>query len=90
MIKSFFRILGIGTDSAYLNKSEPIYGLSKRSLAKWLSRNPRLKKGYERELVVRLQGDRAARDARSYRHAWALRSWRYLVHATRYLRVPAR
>jgi hypothetical protein len=90
MLKSLFRLFGIDADSTELDKFEPIYGLPKRSLDEWLSRNPKLKKEYERELVVRLQRSRAARDARSHRQEWALRSWRYLVHAARSVRVLAR
>jgi hypothetical protein len=90
MFKSLLGFLGMTADSTELDKFEPIYGLPKRSLDEWLSRNPKLKKEYERELVVRLQRSRVAREARSHRHEWAMRSWRYLVHAARSLQLLAR
>jgi hypothetical protein len=90
MFKSLFGFFRIGADSSELDKFEPIYGLPKRSLDEWLSRNSLLKKEYEIELVARLERSRAARDARSHRHEGAMRSWRYLVHAARSLRLLAR
>jgi hypothetical protein len=90
MFKSWFRFFGIGAHSSELDKFEPIYGLPKRSLDEWLSRNPLLKQEYEIELVARLERCRAARDARSHRHEWAMRSWKYLVNAARSLRLLGR
>lgn len=90
MLNPFYRFFGIDTDSKELDKFEPIYGLPKRSLDEWLSRNPKLKKEYERELAARLLRSRAARDASSHRHDWVVRSWRYLPHAARSLRMLAR
>jgi len=90
MLRSIIRFLGLGTESTESDKFEPIYGLPKRSLDEWLSRNSRLKMDYERELVARLQRSRNARDARSHRRDWAVRSWRYLVRAARSLRLLAR
>jgi hypothetical protein len=90
MLKSLYRFAGIDTDSTELDKFEPIYGLPKRSLDEWLSRNPKLKKEYERELATRLQRSHAAREASSHRREWVVGSWRYLVHAARSLRLLAR
>lgn len=62
MRRSIVRLLGPNTDSTELDKFEPIYGLPKRSLDEWLSRNPQLKKDYERELLARVQRSRAPHD----------------------------
>jgi hypothetical protein len=59
MFQSLFRFIGIDSSSTELDKFEPIYGLSKRSLDDWLARNPKLKDDYERELTARLQRGRA-------------------------------
>lgn len=64
MLRSIIRFLGLGIESTELDGFEPIYGLPKRSLDEWLSRNATLKKGYDLELVARLQRSRAARDTR--------------------------
>jgi hypothetical protein len=60
MLKSMFQFLGFDKgDTKYLDAFEPIYGLPKRSLEKWLSRNPTLKKEYEAKLAARsIRNDR--------------------------------
>lgn len=90
MLKSMYRVFGIGTDPVELNKFEPIYGLTKRSLDEWLSRNPELRKRYESELAARLQRSRPAHTVRTPCNEWVRRSWRYLVLAACALRLPAR
>lgn len=50
MLKSPFRFFGIATDTTDLHAFEPIYGLPRRSLNEWLSRNPILKQEYEAKL----------------------------------------
>ncbi|MCA9212935.1 MAG: hypothetical protein KDB27_07720 [Planctomycetales bacterium] len=56
MIKCLMRFLGTSADAREdreLNKFDPIYGLPKRSLDEWLSRNPSLKRDYEAKLRAR-------------------------------------
>lgn len=56
MIKYLMRFLGLIADDredSELDKFEPIYGLPRRSLDEWLSRNPALKKDYEAKLRAR-------------------------------------
>jgi hypothetical protein len=55
MIKSVLRFFGIIKDERELLQFEPIYGLPRRSLDEWLSRNPGLKKDYEAALLIRSQ-----------------------------------
>jgi hypothetical protein len=62
MLKSLFRFFGIAKESAELDKFDPIYGLPKRSLEEWLSRNPTLAKEYKAKLTARS----LATDRRSY------------------------
>jgi hypothetical protein len=59
MLRSMTSLLGLGKKPTELDKFEPIYGLPKRSLDEWLSRNPQLKKDYDEELAARLQRSRA-------------------------------
>ena len=59
MLRSMTRLLGLGTEPTELDQFEPIYGLPKRSLDEWLSRNPQLKRHYDEELAARLQRSRA-------------------------------
>lgn len=60
MFTSLFCLFRSRKGSSHLDNFEPIYGLPKRSLDEWLSRNPRLKEQYEKELVARLQNQAAA------------------------------
>lgn len=63
MIKCVMRFLGIIADDredSELDKFEPIYGLPKRSLDEWLSRNPALRNEYEAELRARSLHSRSA------------------------------
>jgi hypothetical protein len=53
MLKSLLRFFGIVKDDSELDNFEPIYGLPKRSLDEWLSRNPAFKEKYESELMAR-------------------------------------
>ena len=54
MLKSLFQFLGLHKDhTKYLDTFEPIYGMPKRSLEEWLSRNPNLMKDYEAKLAAR-------------------------------------
>jgi hypothetical protein len=53
MLKSLLRFFGIVKDNSDLDNFDPIYGLPKRSLDEWLSRNPTLKTKYESELMAR-------------------------------------
>jgi hypothetical protein len=62
MIKSLLRFFGIVKDEGKLLQFEPIYGLPRRSLDEWLSRNPGLKKDYEAALLIRSQQSRTARN----------------------------
>jgi hypothetical protein len=62
MIQLLQRLLGIRKDTRDLDKFEPIYGLTKRSLDEWLSRNPGLKKDYQAKLAARLRRGGFARD----------------------------
>ena len=67
MFNALLCCLGFRTDRTKLEAFEPIYGLPKRSLDEWLSRNPQLKKEYDIELAARLRQDRSIRDAQSRR-----------------------
>lgn len=53
MLKLLLRFFGIVKDDSILDNFDPIYGLPKRALDEWLSRNPKLKKEYESELMAR-------------------------------------
>jgi hypothetical protein len=53
MLKSLFRFFGFAKESVALEKFDPIYGLSKRSLEEWLSHNPALAKEYNAKLKIR-------------------------------------
>ncbi len=87
MFKTILRAFGIGADPSELDKFEPIYGLTKRSLDEWLSRNPELRKKYDIEMAARLQRSRAAHTGWSPYNEWARRSRRYLVLVTCALRL---
>lgn len=89
MLKSLFHFIGITSPSTELDKFEPIYGLPKRSLAEWLSRNAKLKEEYESELLARSQR-LAAREARSIRHKCQVMPCRYFARAGRATRLLAR
>jgi hypothetical protein len=89
MFKKILRAFGIGADPSELDKFEPIYGLTKRSLDEWLSRNPELRNKYEPELAARLPRSRAVQTVWSPSNEWVRRSWRYLVHAACALRLFA-
>jgi hypothetical protein len=73
MLNSLLHCAGTDSGSTDIDKFEPIYGLPKRSLDEWMSRNPKLKEEYEEELSVRLQRRRAAQDAKSRRPRWAMK-----------------
>lgn len=90
MLNSSFRVFGIGTDPSELDEFEPIYGLTRRSLDEWLSRNPELRKKYYIELAARLQRSRSVHTVRSPCNEWVRRLWRYLVHAACALRLLVR
>jgi hypothetical protein len=60
MVKSLLRFVGIAKDERAPEQFDPIYGLPRRSLDEWLSRNPALKKDYEAALLVRSQQSRSA------------------------------
>ena len=64
MIKSLLRFCGIVEDEMELDQFDPIYGLSKRSLDEWLSRNSALMKKYQAELLTRSRRGWSARDKR--------------------------
>lgn len=53
MFTSLLRYFGIVDRTAEHDTFEPIYGLPKQALDEWLSRNPRLKRDYLRELSAR-------------------------------------
>lgn len=63
MCESLRRFFSVGNAPTELDAFEPIYGLPKRSLDEWLSRNPRLKKEYDAKLRARSRYGRAARGA---------------------------
>lgn len=67
MFHALLCCLGFRTGRTKLDSFEPIYGLPKRSLDEWLSRNPQLQKEYEVELAARLRQNRSIRDAQSRR-----------------------
>ncbi|MCA9147205.1 MAG: hypothetical protein KDB05_30725 [Planctomycetales bacterium] len=63
MIKYLMWFLGLIADDredSELDKFEPIYGLPRRSLDEWLSRNPALKKDYEAKLRAHSLGNRSS------------------------------
>jgi len=53
-----------------MNRFEPIYGLTKRSLDDWLARNPRLRQQYDEQLAARAQREAAKRAAKT-RRTWS-------------------
>ncbi len=50
MFKSLLRYFGITKESEEQDKFDPIYGLPKRALQDWLSRNPTLSIEYNAKL----------------------------------------
>jgi len=53
MNKWLMQCLGFDTHDKELDKYERIYGLPRKSLDEWLSRNPVMKREYEAELRAR-------------------------------------
>lgn len=63
MIKCVMRFLGMlprDRENSELDEFEPIYGLHRRSLDEWLSRNPAIKKEYDAKLRARSLHSRPA------------------------------
>jgi hypothetical protein len=58
MFKSLLRFFGIVEDVGAAKEFDPIYGLPRRSLDEWLSRNPALKKDHEAALLILAQRSR--------------------------------
>lgn len=82
------RFFTTDSDSMDSSKFEPIYGLPKRALAEWLSRNPTLKAEYEKELLAR--SNRAARQARLRSRKQQFSLCTYVSRAVRTLGLFAR
>ncbi len=53
MIKSLLRFFGLAKKSSERDNFDPLYGLPKQSLDKWLSRNTTLKRDYASQLAAR-------------------------------------
>jgi hypothetical protein len=87
MFRSLFCFFRSSNGSSHLDKFEPIYGLPTRSLDEWLSRNPRLKEEYEKELAARLQSQATANVG--VRGGQATKTWRALARAAWPLRLSA-
>lgn len=62
MIDWLLHFFGIIRDERGPDEFEPIYGLPKRSLDEWLSRNPALRKDYDAELLIHSRQCRSTRN----------------------------
>ena len=80
MIRKLLRWFGLVNAEAGYEEFEPVYGLPKRSLEEWLSRNPSMRERYAADLARASRGRR--RNYKEDREEMVLDSRRLMSVAT--------